>query len=229
MNHVEEIARSSARIAELLTTENYQKKVPSCPGWTLLDLVTHIGEVQEFWSHCIQEGNVNVHWQGEVKGAESHLDAAEHLRYQTKLLTDAIQCTPATAPCWTWWEEPQTVSAVARHQVQEAEVHRWDAELTVAEPSPIPLEIAVDAISEFLQVRRSTIEKLKLPHIHLMASEVNSEWHLGDSATGNIRMVGLASDLVLFLTGRCLIEKFEVSGDSGALKRFYDSLPEINN
>ena len=229
MNHVEEIARSSARIAELLTAENYQKKVPSCPEWTLLDLVTHIGEVQEFWSHCIQEGNISAPWQGEVKGADSHLDAAEHLRYQTKLLIDAIQCTPSTAPCWTWWEEPLTVSAVARHQVQEAEVHRWDAELTVAAPSPIPLEIAVDAISEFLQVRRSTIENLKLPQIHLVASEVNSEWHLGDSATGNIRIVGLASDLILFLSGRCLIEKFEVSGDSDALKRFIDSLPEINN
>lgn len=229
VNHVEKIARSSARIAELITTENYEIKVPSCPEWTLLDLVTHIGQVQEFWSHCIREGNIHAHWQGEVKGADSHHDAAEHLRYQTKLLIDAIQITPATAPCWTWWEKPQTVSAVARHQVQEAEIHRWDAELTVAEPSPIPLEIAVDSISEFLQVRRSTIEKLKLPHIQLKASEVNSEWHLGDSATGNTRMVGLASDLILFLTGRCPIEKFEVSGDSDALKRFFDALPEINN
>lgn len=43
MNYVDAIAISSARIANLLTAENRGMKVPSCPEWTLLDLVIHVG------------------------------------------------------------------------------------------------------------------------------------------------------------------------------------------
>ena len=228
MSHVAEIARSSARIAELLTTENYERKVPSCPEWTLLDLVTHIGEVQEFWSHCIREGNINAHWPGAGTKPNSHKDAAEWLRGQTRLLIDAINCAADTSPCWTWWGEPQIVSAVARHQVQEAEIHRWDAELAVSEPLPIPLEIAADGIPEFLHVHRFAIEKLELSHIHIVASDASGEWHINQDATDTTGIIGTASDLVLFLTGRCPIEKLKVSGNSDTLKRFYESLPEIN-
>lgn len=228
MNHVAEIARSSERIAQLLVSENYAKKVPSCPEWTLLDLATHIGEVQQFWSHDIRAGAATSPWQGELTGPDSHIDAADWLRHQTQSLIDAISCTPATAPCWTWWGEPQIASAVARHQVQEAEIHRWDAELAVAEPSPIPLEIAVDGVPEFLHVHRFAIQELELPHIHLAASDTTGEWHINETATDTTGIIGTASNLVLFLTGRYPIEKLEVSGNSSALHSFIKALPEIN-
>lgn len=91
--------------------------MPSCPEWTLLDLATHIGEVQEFWSHDIQAGKSDSPWRGEMLGPDSHEDAAMRLRFQTQLLLDAINHTLGSAPCWTWWDEPQIASAVARHQV----------------------------------------------------------------------------------------------------------------
>lgn len=105
------------------------------------------------------------------------------LGFQTQLLLDAINHTLGSAPCWTWWGEPQIASAVARHQVQEAEIHRWDAELAVSEPSPIPLEIAVDGVPEFLHVHRFAIQELELLHIHLVASDATGEWHINETAT----------------------------------------------
>lgn len=228
MDHVKEIARSSARIAELLTAKNYEKNVPSCPEWTLLDLVTHIGGVQEFWSHCIRQGNADAPWQGAESKPDSHKDAAEWLRGQTQLLVDAINDTAGTSPCWTWWKEPRIVSAVARHQVQEAEVHRWDAELAVANPSPIPFEIAIDGIPEFLHVHRFAIQKLELPHLHLIASDEGGEWHIHQTASETMRITGSASDLLLFLNGRHPIEQMEVVGNSDSLRSFIDTLPEIN-
>ncbi|WUW17318.1 maleylpyruvate isomerase N-terminal domain-containing protein [Streptomyces sp. NBC_01465] len=42
--------------------------------------------------------------------------------------------------CWTWWggsQSPRTSGAVARHQVQEATVHTYDAQTTVGAP-PLP-------------------------------------------------------------------------------------------
>lgn len=228
MVHVEEIARSSARMAELITAENSDAKVPSCPQWTLLDLVAHIGEVQNFWANCIREGNANAPWPGEGSKPDSPQDAGKWLRIQTRSLIDAIDSTEDKSPCWTWWDEPQTALAVARHQVQEAELHRWDAELAVSTPSPIPVEIATDGIPEFLHVHRFSIQKLELPHIQLIASDTDTNWNMNESAENTVGITGTASDLVLFLTGRCPIEKLSVVGKPDQLHAFVEALPEMN-
>jgi hypothetical protein len=43
-------------------------------------------------------------------------------------------CPDPETPAWVWWHDDRTVGAIARHQVQEAAVHRWDApsEVSVA-------------------------------------------------------------------------------------------------
>ncbi|MFI6463598.1 hypothetical protein [Streptomyces sp. NPDC050528] len=46
-----------------------------------------------------------------------------------------------------------TSGAVARHQVQEAKVHTYDAEVTVGAPQPLPDEAALDGVDEFLSSR----------------------------------------------------------------------------
>ncbi len=229
MIHVEEIARSSARMAELITAENSDAKVPSCPEWNLFDLVSHIGEVQGFWANCIREANAGAPWPGEIKKPDSPQESGTWLRTQTRLLIDAIESTPDASPCWTWWGYPLTALAVARHQVQEAEVHRWDAELAVATPAPIPVEIAIDGIPEFLHVHRDSIRKLKLPHIHLSATDSTAHWHVNEGEADAVAISGNASDLVLFLFGRCPIDKLSVVGKPDRVNALVDALPEINN
>jgi len=228
MNHVDEIARSSERIASLITEDNFTSQVPSCPEWTLFDLVSHIGEVQNFWSHSILEAIADVPWPGGVSKPDSPGSAGKWLRVQTQSLIDAINSTAVTSPCWTWWGDPQTASAVARHQVQEAELHRWDGELALGKPNSIPLHIATDGIPEFLHVHRFAIQKLDLPHIHLVSSDAKDNWHLNDGAASTIAVNGNASDLLLFLSGRLPIDKLRVTGDSKGLNTLIDALPEIN-
>lgn len=228
MDHVDQIARSSERIAELITAENSNAKVPSCPEWTLLDLVAHIGEVQHFWANCIREGNANAPWQGEIAKPDSPRNAGDWLRTKTRLLIEAINSTPGDSPCWTWWDEPLTALAVARHQVQEAEVHRWDAELAVASPTPIPVEIAIDGIPEFLLVHRGAIQKLKLPHIQFSATDSADNWHVNEGEADTIAISGTASDLVLFLFGRRPLDKLSAIGKPEQINALVDALPEIN-
>lgn len=228
MIHVEEIARSSARIAELISAENSNARVPSCPEWTLMDLVAHIGEVQSFWANCIRERNATAPWQGEVAKPDSPRDSGKWLRAQTRLLIDAIETTPGVSPCWTWWGDPLTALAVARHQVQEAEVHRWDAELAVSTPSPIPVEIAIDGIPEFLHVHRDAIHKLKLSHIQLSETDSNGSWDVNESQVDTVSISGTASDIVLFLFGRLPINQLSVAGKPNQILALVEALPEIN-
>ncbi|MEO8363841.1 MAG: maleylpyruvate isomerase family mycothiol-dependent enzyme, partial [Ilumatobacteraceae bacterium] len=212
MIYVDEIARSSERIAGLITKDNFTSQVPSCPEWTLFDLVSHIGEVQNFWSHSILEAIADVPWPGEVSKPDSPGNAGKWLRVQTQSLIDAINSTAVTSPCWTWWGDPQTASAVARHQVQEAELHRWDGELALGTPNSLPLHVATDGIPEFLHVHRFSIQKLELPHIHLVASDSDADWHVNDAASETVAISGTASDLLLFLSGRLPVDKLRVTG-----------------
>ncbi len=74
------------------------------------------------------------------------------LRQASASLCDALEAAGPTAPCWTWWGEPATAGAVARHQVQEIAVHTWDAEAVAASPDPLRRDVADDGVAEFLEI-----------------------------------------------------------------------------
>jgi len=229
VNCIDAIATSSHRIADLLTPDNYDRRVPSCPEWSLLDLTIHLGQVQEFWSHSIREANADAPWSGDRTYPRSNEDASTWMRNQTKKLVEAISTSSEESPCWTWWEDPRTAKAVSLHQVQEAEVHRWDAELAIGQPAPLPLEIASDGLTEFLHVHRFSIEELKLPHIQIEASDVEGVWYINASAKHALTVRATASDLVLFLYGRLSTEALIIEGNPEAIERLALAIPQINS
>lgn len=229
MNYLDAIENASVRIAEIASRQSLDAKVPSCPDWTFLDLVTHLGHVQEFWSHSIREQNATRRWSGERTHPDSPESAAEWLRRQTRKLLDSISSVDSEAPCWTWWGEPRNAGAVARHQSQEAEVHRWDAELTVGTPSPLTHGVAVDGLSEYLLVNSGAISELDLPRMDLVPDDAEGAWHIGERVKSPISIHGTASDLVLFLYGRRSMSELKIHGDRDDLMRFVDALPRINN
>ena len=54
--------------------------------------------------------------------------------------------------CWTWYPEDQTAGFWARRMAHETVIHRWDAEHSFQQPTPIATEVAADAIDELLVV-----------------------------------------------------------------------------
>ena len=74
------------------------------------------------------------------------------MRESTAVLCDSLEQAGPDAPCWTWWGTPATSGAVARHQVQEAAVHCWDAEAVRESPAPLRPDVADDGVAEFLEV-----------------------------------------------------------------------------
>ena len=85
---------------------------------------------------------------------DPHGDLPEWSAESTRLLLAALGEAGPDAACWTWWplsDAPQTAGAVARHQVQEAGVHAYDAQEAIGKPEPIPAAVAVDGVGEFLR------------------------------------------------------------------------------
>ena len=136
-------------------------RVPCCPDWNVSDLVTHLGEVQLFWAADVAAGPaVQPPDEDAVGDREPHGDLLTWSADATAKLLAALREAGPDRMCWTWWEEagmaPTTTEAVARHQVQEAGVHAFDAQQAAGHGLPLPAAVAADGVNEYITVELPT-------------------------------------------------------------------------
>ncbi|MFF3877654.1 maleylpyruvate isomerase family mycothiol-dependent enzyme [Streptomyces sp. NPDC001978] len=185
--------RSTAFRAAVASAPSLDVQVPTCPEWTLFDLVQHLGERRRFWAATVAAGPAAA---PPAKSASEGAPAAPRereallawLAASTQQLLDALREAGPDRGCWTWWgtsESPQTSGAVARHQVQEIAVHTYDAQITVGAPQSLPDQVALDGVDEFLSTCCATTSAW--PHkpaaVDFHATEGRS-WRLSLSADG---------------------------------------------
>jgi uncharacterized protein (TIGR03083 family) len=221
--------RSGALRAAVAGADDLAARVPGCPEWSVRDLALHIGEVQRFWAVAVLAGESDGPPSPEFVGeTEPHGDLQEWLAESTRLLLAALGEAGPDTPCWTWWptsDAPQSSGAVARHQVEEAALHAWDAQESIGKPEPIPAAVAVDGVAEFLQVTYGS--EGAWPHrparIAFVASEGPS-WVLDLTPAGAeldpapsgdpvATVHGAASDILLALFGRIPLGRLRIDGD----------------
>ena len=121
--------------------------VPSCPGWTMTDLVTHVAHVYLHKAEAMRQGRQPEPWPPDLSGEEPLplLDRAYR-----ELEAEFAARDPAD-PAWTFYDPDQTVGFWIRRMAQETAIHRVDAELALGEPlSPIPDDLALDGVDEAL-------------------------------------------------------------------------------
>ena len=209
-------AESTAAAATILP-ETLDARVPSCPDWSLTDLIWHLGRVQRFWAKTVYAGDAEPEFPAEEGAPDDADDLDAWFRASTRELLDALQAVAWDVPAWTWWKEDRTVGAIARHQVQEAAVHRWDAQLAAGgRPDPLPAKIAEDGVDEFLWIAR----QMRGPEpIAFHATDSGAMFSAGtDKAL--VTVSAAASDLVLLLYGRVSADAVHIEGDEAALAPF---------
>jgi len=215
-------------------------RVPSCPDWSLRDLVEHLTEVQRFWAATVAAGPSE---RPPVVAPANDALSADLLTRSATATQELIAALRAAGPamgCWTWWGDsdvPMTSGAVARHQVQEAAVHAFDAQLTAGAPQPVPAIVALDGIAEFIGVSHGTAGPwpYEPARIGLHATEGKS-WLLDLRAPGSpvpngqpeaiAGLHGPASNLLLTLHGRLPLDGLGIQGDRGILENFL-SWPDL--
>jgi uncharacterized protein (TIGR03083 family) len=218
VDHVTHIVADSSRFAAAIP-DDLSSPVPTCPGWDVQALVEHLGEVQRFWAHVLglagqQPSDVDI--------PDAPADRAGLLAWfgeSTSALVGALEQAKPTDPAWTWWGEPATAGAVARHQVQEAAVHRVDAELVAGTATPLHVDVADDGVAEFLQVMLDVPKGTVLRPVRLRATDTGNEWQAGGDGSDRepaVTVSGTASDLVLALYGRISLDAVAVDGDREA-------------
>ncbi len=133
------------------------ERVPGAPDWTGRELIAHLGEVQRFWGAVVDAGDpTGPPDDADVAEREPVGDLLDWSERSTGVLLDALRAAGPDRPVWSWWG-PTDAGRVARHQVQEAGVHAWDAEDTVGRAGPLePADLAADGVDEFLSVELPT-------------------------------------------------------------------------
>lgn len=220
------LARLTAAVAELVVEVDPAAPVPSCPGWTVRDLVVHLGEVHVWAEQCIRLGDpVERPLTGPAAGpaalAAWYADCAE------TLLT-TLRATPPETECWTFGPRPRTAAFWFRRQAHEVAMHRWDLGAALGQDLGYPAALAGDGVDEVVtvffprQVRRERIP----PLTRSLAVEVagGPTWVLHGDGTGegsqspDAVVSGPAELLVLLVWGRLGLDdpRLTVTGDRAA-------------
>lgn len=121
--------------------------VPSCPDWTVADLVRHVAVVYLHKVECMRRGRPEI-WPPPGLEAEDPLALLD--RAYGELSREFAERSP-TDSAYTWYDPDQTVGFWIRRMAHETAIHRVDAELSAGAPTTqIPEDMACDGINEFL-------------------------------------------------------------------------------
>ncbi|GAB1690585.1 maleylpyruvate isomerase family mycothiol-dependent enzyme [Krasilnikovia sp. M28-CT-15] len=209
--------------------------VPGCPDWSLRELTTHLGEVQRFWSVVVSDADpAQAPSRERIPDPAPAGDLLAWSAESTRLLLAALGQAGPDRPCWTWWGPsgaPLTAGAVARHQVQEASVHAFDAQESIGKPEPLPSVAALDGVAEFVQVGLGSLGAWRHDPARIAFAAVEGPSWLVDLSAEGARLEPTAtdapratvrapaSDLVLALYRRIPLERVRVDGDRALVER----------
>lgn len=124
--------------------------VPTCPGWTVADLTSHVAHVYLHKVYAMREGVEPDAWPPEGTAGEEPLELLDRAYAE---LREEFAARRPEDPAGTWYTPDQTVGFWIRRMAQETVIHRIDAEMGAAQPvAPVPADLAVDGIDELLTV-----------------------------------------------------------------------------
>lgn len=212
---------------------NFDAAVDCCPGWSVADLVWHIRGVHYFWGSMVDGLLDDPNQVPEIERPSDNDQLLADYRRGVNWLVSVLGKADQSAPVWTWSHQ-KDVAFVTRHQVQEAAVHRWDAEAVAGQQVEIELDVAADSVDEFLE--HSTPGRYKEAEplsgsVHLHVTDTEGEWLIKEDDARNLSIVtghehadvalsAKASDLLLILYRRIGTDRAKIHGDKPVLDRF---------
>lgn len=205
------------RFAGVISDAELDAPVPSCPGWSLRDLVTHLGGVHQWAAHCVVEGNPS--FRPEPAARERPALTAWY-RHHASRLVEVLTATPADAPAWTLDVRDATALFWRRRQVHETVMHTWDADEALGQLRQVDPWLAWDGVLEVRdviyprQLRLRRVEPLSRG-IRLVATDVPGDVTIGEDDSVAVR--GKAEVLLRLLWHRADPDAEMVDPLAGAL------------
>ena len=189
--------------------------VPTCPEWTVGQLVAHVGQGFRRAARIVRD-----HADAPVSLEEAPAgDVVAAFEEAAAELVEALTNEDPGTPVWNWSGRGETVAFWARRMAQEVAVHRWDVSSALGAPEPVEAGLAADGVDEALNVvlphslARGPVDGLA-GTFSVEATDTGDAWFgrllpdASDVVRGtpaslpDARLRGTASDLLLALWGR---------------------------
>jgi len=143
----------NAAFADLLHDADLSTPVPTCPGWTLEQLMRHVGRGDRWSAQIVAEKVTEPLDPRTVAGGKPPAGRDNEITWLTdgvRALIEAVEETGSRTPVWTflglrpaaWW---------IRRRLHETAVHRADAALALGVDFEIDPATAADGITEYLE------------------------------------------------------------------------------
>jgi len=143
----------NAAFADLLHDADLSTPVPTCPGWTLEQLMRHVGRGDRWSAQIVAEKVTEPLDPRTVAGGKPPAGRDNEITWLTdgvRALINAVEETGSHTPVWTflglrpaaWW---------IRRRLHETAVHRADAALALGVDFEIDPATAADGITEYLE------------------------------------------------------------------------------
>jgi uncharacterized protein (TIGR03083 family) len=148
-DYLDQLAVDGPLLAEAATVAGLDAAVPTCPDWTVGELVGHIGGVHR-GAVAILDGAPTMQSWAYTPDADE--DPVQWLLGGNARLIAALRNLPDDATAVTFWPDPRGAATFwARRQAHETAIHRVDAELAAGgRVSPFDPAFAADGIDELL-------------------------------------------------------------------------------
>jgi len=204
--------------------------VPSCPEWTVDDLVVHLGRVYGFVHRVLDAaGDKPERYHERPAGA----DVLPWFDDVFATLVTRLDATEPEARAWNWSRQPKLAGFWPRRMAHETAVHRWDADMVAGMAEPVEPDLAADGVSEvldtWLPAGRGTATDAATGLVRLSATDLDRTWLVRTRAEGvtlldestvfeaaaeaQTGLGGTASDLLLALWGRLNVTALALEGD----------------
>lgn len=236
--------------AELIRNADGSKPVPSCPGWSLTQLIRHVGRGDRWAAQIVRDKLDDFLDPRSVEGGKPPPDpddVVSWLQGGAQRLVDAVEQSGVETPVWTflgtrpanWW---------VRRRLHEVAVHRADAALALDSDFTLEPEVAADGIGEWLDriAVQAGSDGSALPleddnTLHLHATDPGlgeaGEWTVGVSESGiawsrehgkgTVALRGGATELLLAMVRRVAVADtgIEMFGDDAVWQKWLDRTP----
>lgn len=134
-------------LAGTAVAAGHDPAVPSCAGWALSDLVSHLAVFHALVAEWVTVGRRPTSWEHEPPEG---LDVVEWQRRCSARLLDAVGTVDPATPTSTWSPYDQSVGFWVRRMAHETLVHRVDLEQSLGVDWSVDPLVAVDGIDEVL-------------------------------------------------------------------------------
>jgi uncharacterized protein (TIGR03083 family) len=244
MDYSAALLAENDRFAGLLRSADLSTPVPTCPGWTLNQLLRHVGRGDRWAAQIVDERLTDFLDPRAVRNGKPPDDAdgtIEWLRGGARDVVSAVEQVGGDVEVWTFLG-PKPASWWVRRRLHEVAVHRADAALALGADYELAAEVAADGLTEWLErvVIQATEPPLPLADGETLRLHADDEgqWTLRGDGHGvqlaaantdeaDTTVSGPATALLLATVRRLspTDPRITISGDAVIWRRWLDHTP----